>query len=201
MATLALACAIPLQSNAAEPGSLDGVYAGLTLNGSKLDGDITNKTTSSKIGFDSNGMEAGIGFEAGLGRSFNDLYLGASYQYLDNGLGYADLNSSGSWSGKVEADKIWNASLIPGYYITRNLLAYGRFGIGQIEISTSSSSDSEDIDTMTYGLGMKYALTDMLSASFEYQRSSGDEVFGSNEWDVDSQSVLFGIQYRYCMMK
>jgi opacity protein-like surface antigen len=198
---MALAAMIPMKSNASEPGSLDGVYAGLTLNGSQLDGDITDKSTSNKTDFDSNGLEAGIGFEAGLGRSFHGFYIGASYQYLDNGLGDADLDNSGNWAGKVEANKVWNASVIPGYYLTRNLLAYGRFGIGQIEVTTRSSSGSEDIDTVTYGLGMKYALTDMLAASVEYQRSTGDEVFGSNEWDVGSQSFLFGIQYRYCMMK
>lgn len=184
--------------------NFEGSYAGVTLGSYSGNLDLTTASgVKLKIGED--GRDIGFGGVLGYGRNFQSFNFGVEAQYQQN-LGSVKLSEpDSSISGQI--NDAWNISFLPGFVASPETLVYGRLGVGNIntevtrKTSTASETDTESMDALVLGLGVKHLFTDTISGSFEYKQLSADKtiVFSGSSFksEVTSSGLEFGLQYKF----
>lgn len=109
---------------------------------------------------------------------------GASFKYAFNSHNafiapgvFADKlqNKVTQGGNQLRAEYRYGAKLDIGYDITRDLSAYVTGGVARVRYKTTNAVNGRDTDdkyAAIYGIGAKYALTNNLAFTFEYNRQS-----------------------------
>jgi hypothetical protein len=175
--------------------AFEGPYVGASLNFVNLENDI--EVLGTKLSFDNDGTNIGLGLNLGYGASFNDFYLA-----VEAGLSTGNGKSKSEYNGveiTVEGQQGWNISILPGYLVDNSTLIYGRLGLGSIQgkVSALELSDTDDIDTTVLGLGVQKSFSETLSARVELSQTSFDETINNVDYSGTATAVSFGIQSKF----
>ncbi len=135
-------------------------------------------TKASIPGYSASNDASGTGFGgnlfAGYGYTFcNGFYLGSEVFGSMTSLEHKTTTSVSGFSNtaKIDVKNSYGLSVLPGYMITNNTLAYARVGYvrSKLEISNSGfPSDKFNLNGVQYGLGLQTALMNNLSLRGEY---------------------------------
>jgi OOP family OmpA-OmpF porin len=198
---LAALAASVLATGVAQAAGFDGFYAGanLTSNTAKVDVSAPNLNFSTGEG----SRQMGFGINLGYGMTFGQFYLAGEAAYAINQGETGTATISGvNVSGK--ANNIKSISILPGFVVNKDLLIYARLGKGTVDAEVTASAGnvsqttSGDIDIITKGIGLEYAINKNLAVRAEFSVSDGDKTFESGEKDtVSANSLAAGIQYRF----
>ncbi len=166
-------------SYSAQASDFTGLYLG--LDGGYRFGDSNYKTVQStgyRYSTDSPQRGGVGGLFVGYGYLFNNhFYLGSEFD------GNYNPTQGQLWTSRTDAfynEMIgsnfgYNFSLLPGYAITKHVLLYTRFGVGQTKYSDASYINGEQktqsqawsVDYLM-GAGLRYLLNDHVSLRGEY---------------------------------
>ena len=187
-----------LSMNALAAGSsFSGPYVGGSISFNNLDVNAKNSTTS--LDFKNDGLNLGLDVNAGYGMLRDNLYYFGVEAGLKTPNGKAKY-SSGSVDATIEGNQSWSLSILPGIKSNELTLFYGRFGVGSVngtaKVPSVNYSDSEDLDTIIWGLGMQRMFKENLSARIELSNTSFDKGFKSSgeKWSGDVTAISFGVQ-------
>ena len=192
-----LALTLSTMSVAAFAGnsSFEGPYVGATI--SMLNTDADFKVDEGTVKVDSDGNNAGYGLSLGYG-ALNGSFYGAVEAAFRVNYGTSE-DSTGLL--KTDVKDGWELSFLPGYLVDETTLIYARIGFGSVnaELSLPSigMSETDDLDSMVWGLGFQKAFTDQVSAKLEYNRTSFNKKYTGLEIDGDSSGLSLGVQYRF----
>lgn len=198
---LAALAASVLATSAAQAAGFDGFYAGanLTSNTAKADVSVPNLSFSTGEG----SRQMGFGINLGYGMTFGQFYLAGEAAYAINQGETGTANISGvNVSGK--ANNIKSISVLPGFVVNKDLLIYARLGKGTVDAEVTASAGnvsqttSGDIDIITKGIGLEYAINKNLAVRAEFSVSDGDKTFANGEKDtISANSLAAGVLYRF----
>ena len=110
-----------------------------------------------------------------------------------------------------EVKSAWSVSLLPGIMATPTTLVYGRLGAGNIGADVwdtepgDEDKESQNMDLMVLGLGVKHAFSDAMTLSVEYKTMTADKTFKADgdegeqtyKSDVESTGLEVGLQYHF----
>lgn len=79
-------------------------------------------------------------------------------------------------ASRYKINNVWGVSVLPGFQVFQDTLAYGRFGYvnGQFKVGTSDASlanVSKRLDGFRWGLGGQRAITQRVAVRMEYSQS------------------------------
>lgn len=163
-------------------------------------GNFDNRTGTGNIDTNANGVTGGV-------------YSGYNFQVtpnvvvgLEGDFSLTDLEKSGSNGGlTLKSSSDWNANVRGrlGYAFDRYLV-YGAGGLAlaDLEVAGNGDKDSKTAVGWTLGAGAEAAITDNVTARFEYAyQDFGDQDFNLNGTGVTSdfsnQQVRFGLGYKF----
>ena len=139
--------------------------------------------------------EPGINFNVGFGRTFGQFYVAVEGGY-HNGVGKSETVLGGE-TLTAELKDALSISVLPGFMLSNNTVAFARIGYARVEgeFSFGGESDSEKFSGLLWGLGVKHAFTRNVAGVLEYQSfsPSGKDVEGTN-FKPASSGVVLGVQ-------
>lgn len=177
--------------------SFAGPYVGGTLILNNLDVNAKNSTTN--LDFKNDGINLGLGVDIGYGMLRDNLYYFGVEAGVKTSNGKAKY-SSDSVRATIEGQQSWSLSILPGIKSDNLTLFYGRFGVGSVsgkaKVPSVNYSESEDLDSMLWGLGMQRIFKENLAARVEISNTSFDKGFKSSgeKWSGDITEISFGVQ-------
>ncbi|MHB1292920.1 MAG: outer membrane beta-barrel protein [Sulfuricella sp.] len=188
------AVAVGMTAGTASADAINGVYVGAGLALNKVAMEVSSGGDT--INFGDKDHDAGLNLSAGYGVSFGQAYLAGELSY-QNSYGKADFVSSGPDALTGELKNGWAISVLPGYKLSKDTLAFARLGYVKAkgELAFAGESRSENFTGTVYGIGVKHAITPTIAAVLEYQSVvfSGKTIEGGN-LKPTSNGVMLGIQ-------
>ncbi len=208
LATAVAAAILSTTAFAADNGSaFDGVYAGAALGtvSSEYDFTITGKGLTVGLSADD---ESRASLFAGLGKTFDQWYLGAELGWYDTMGAASTVVANGLI--EVEGDAAKGVSVLPGFLATPELLLYTRLAYLKGDTDTTLTNTNNglgltqsDSGTITgWGLGGRFAINDNLSVRAEYVQYDGDDTnyvidVPLEVENADSTAMEIGIVYSF----
>lgn len=199
--------ASPVVVSTPAPYSWAGAYVGGNLNygeakakaagefGSELSSEGISKTLAKP-----DGMSAAL--RAGYDWQFGNVIAGLGGEY---NLGQYKSGLSGMWGDELpDVDvKVKNVATLfarLGYAFDDHWMGYGLLGYswGKGKISGYGESESVDLDGMSYGLGVSYAIDQKWSAYGEYTFTDFGKVDKTDgNLKAELQQIKLGVNYRF----
>jgi len=215
ISSLLTASMLATAAHAATP--FDGPYVGAQAGYENFhaDDDFTGAGvlagTNASSSFNASGADGGI--YAGYGRKLGQLYLGVE---AEGDLGNADHSAtSGTSSVKVEHRSSYGATARIGYLPTDSWLYYARLGMVRSKFDETASDtsvpftakDSVSLNGLRLGLGVESALTDHITARFDWAYTAyqdyditylvGGSSVGTEKISPSSNTFRLGLAYAF----